>query len=61
MTGPLEREAREALAERRRPMAHPVHDPWTAHVRDAAEALAGVLVLFVLMFVLPALLWLVLS
>jgi hypothetical protein len=45
----------------RRPMAHPVHDPWTAHARDAAEALAGVLVLFVLMFVLPALLFLVLS
>lgn len=43
----------------RRPQAVPYHADWTEHLRDAAEALAGVVVFLTLFIGVPLLLWLV--
>lgn len=62
MTGhSLEREAREAIRERRRPQAIPYHASWWDHARLMAEVTFDTAVLLVLFFGLPLVLWMWLS
>lgn len=54
----LEREARGYIRERRRrPQASRYEPTWTEYLKDAGEILLGVVVIGILMFVLPLVLW----